>query len=103
MKWAHLALKVIGAIIIFKLGVLVGEHKMMKALVLRGGGDHPKMLFRGGEMMGEAGARAFQKRFTPMGREGDVMMWRADTAQPAPAPVTLPPSPPPAPTAPTQP
>ena len=90
-KWFHLALKVIAALVIFKLGVLVGEFKIIKKMVV-GGGDRPKMLIRGGD--GGAETRYFHKRAMPMmGAQGDVMMWKAGVPVPeapeadAPAPV----------------
>jgi hypothetical protein len=80
-KWMHLALKLVAAIIIFKLGVMVGEFKMIKAMVLRGGGEH-KMLFKGGDGEMGAGARFFHKRVMPMMGEGDkVMMWKGDKVE----------------------
>jgi hypothetical protein len=91
-KWFHLAMKIVGALIIFKLGVLVGEFKIIKSLVV-GGGAQPKMLFRGDDE-GDMGARFFNKRVMPMGGEGNVMMWKGDAAQPTVEAVPTPPAPP---------
>jgi len=90
-KWFHLALKVIGALVIFKLGMLVGEFKIIKSLVV-GGGHEPKMLFRGDEE--GMGNRFFHTRVMP-GDRGGVMMWKQDGS----APETVP-TPPAAPTPP---
>jgi len=88
-KWFHLALKVIGALVIFKLGMLVGEFRIIKSLVV--GGHQPKMLFRGDEE--GMGNRFFQTRVMP-GDRGGMMMWKQDAPAPEiPAPPT-PPTPP---------
>lgn len=75
-KWLHLVLKFVAALIIFKLGVLVGEFKVIKAMVLRGD-SHPKMLFRGGD---EEGNRFFEKRVAPMMGGNRMMFWDGDGA-----------------------
>lgn len=74
-KWLHLVVKLVAALIIFKLGVLVGEFKMIKAMVLRNDA-HPRMLFKGD---GEGGGRFFQKGVMPM-MEGNRMFWRGERA-----------------------
>lgn len=74
-KWLHLVVKLVVALIIFKVGVLVGEFKMIKAMVLRGD-SHPKMLFKGD---GEGDGRFFEKRLMPM-MDGNRMFWRGEKA-----------------------
>ncbi len=61
-KWFHLALMLVVACLIFKLGMLVGEFRIVKSMVV--GGEHqPKMLFRTGE--DGMGNRFFTKRVMP--------------------------------------
>lgn len=90
-KWFHFALKLLTALVIFKLGVLVGEFKMVKAMVV-GGGAHQKMLFRADDEKA-MGTPFFHKRVMPMGGEGDVMMWRGDEVRPEGNPAPIPPAP----------
>jgi len=59
-KWIHLILKLLAALIIFKAGVLVGEFKIVKSMVV-GGADLPKMLFRG-DADGKGNVMFFNKR-----------------------------------------
>ena len=90
-KWLHLALKLVAAVIIFKLGMLVGEFKIIKAMVLNGSSERA-MLF-GEDEMG-AGERFFHKRVMPMGGSGDrMLMWKGERVEPggaAPAPAPTP-------------
>jgi len=71
-KWLHVVLMLVAALIIFKVGMLVGEFKIIKAMVV-GGGPHQKMLFRGDDGMMGAGARFFHKSVAPGEKD---MMWQ---------------------------
>lgn len=90
-KWLHIALKVIAAIMIFKVGVMVGEFRIIKKLIVDGP-KHHKMLFRSGEGGPSGGARYFHRRVMPtMGDKDKMMMWKAESVpQTAPAVPTTP-------------
>lgn len=83
-KLLHLVVKLVAAIIIFKLGIMVGEFKVIKAMVL-GGSPHPKMLFRGDD---KDGNRYFEKRLAPMMDGNRMMFWRGDKEAEVPGPGT---------------
>ena len=61
-KWFRLVVKLIVLLIVFKLGVLVGEFKMVKRMV-GGGSSHASMMWsdKGGKHM-QFGDATFKKR-----------------------------------------
>lgn len=75
-KWLHWGLKLVAAIVIFKVGVMVGEFRIIKKMVLGTGNTHPKMLFRSGDNA------FFEKGYSPMmGARSDIMMWKGERVE----------------------
>jgi hypothetical protein len=68
-KWFHLVIKVVAALVIFKVGVLVGEFRIVKHMVVGGGSHMPKMLFRS-DTDGKGDAKFFNKQM-----DAPMMYW----------------------------